>query len=140
MRSVGRERSERQLARAEDLKVAVNLGVHAGAVDHGTFLVDGVGRLELHFFQRERIADDIAGDALQVFSLVGLDAAAAVDIEAGLFPALEHAGAFGLQETLLAEEGDELGAEQLLHRVHAVFGKDEEAFVAQEEPVGHEQM
>ena len=32
------------------------------------------------------------------------------------------------------------GAEQLLHSVHAVLGKDEEAFVAQEESVGHEQV
>ena len=32
------------------------------------------------------------------------------------------------------------GAEQLLHRVHAVLGKDQETFVAQEETVGHEQV
>ena len=32
------------------------------------------------------------------------------------------------------------GAEQLLHRVHAVLRQDEEAFVAQEESVGHEQV
>jgi len=64
-----------------------------------------------------------------ILALVGLDAAAAVNVETGMFPALEHAGAFGLQETLLAKEGDELGAEQLLHCVHAVLRQDQEALM-----------
>ena len=147
-----------KVAGGEDLKVAVNLGVHAGTVDDGAVLVDGVGRLELHFFGREGVADDlpamlrllaqasialqagVAGDAFEVVAFVGLDAAAAMHVEAGVLPLLEHAGALGWQEALLAEEGDEPGAEQLLHRVHAVVGEDEEAFVAQEQPVGHEQV
>ena len=55
-------------------------------------------------------------------------------------PLLEHARALGWQEPLLAEKSDEPGTEQLLNRVHAVVGEAEEAFVAQEQSVGHEQV
>jgi hypothetical protein len=129
-----------KVAGSEDLKVAVDLGVHPGSVDDGAVPVNRVGGLELHLLGGERVADDVAGDALQVLAFIGLDAAAAVDVETGMFPALEHAGPLGRKEALLAEEGDELGAEQLLHRIHAVLRQDQEAFVAQEESVGHESM
>jgi len=129
-----------KVAGGEDLKIAVDLGVHAGAVDDGAVPVHGVGRLELHLLGGERVADDITGDALQVFALVGHDASAAMHVEAGMLPRLEHAGAVRLQETLFTEEGDELRTEQLLHGIHAIIRQDQEAFVAQEESVGHEQM
>ena len=129
-----------KVAGGEDLKVAMDLGVHAGAVDDGAVLVHGVGRLEFHFLGRERVADDIPCDTLQILAFVGHDAAAAVNVEAGVFPLLEHASALGRQEALLAEEGDEFGAEQPLHRIHSVLGKAKEAFVAQEQSVGHQQV
>ncbi len=124
----------------EELKIPVDLRIHPGAVDDRAFAVDGVGRLELHLFRRERVADDIPCDALQVLAFVGLNAAAAVYVEAGMLPLLEHAGAFGGQEALFAEEGDEPGAEEFLDRIHAVVGEDQETFVAQKQSVGHEQV
>ncbi|MFT5498281.1 MAG: hypothetical protein ACI9TH_003692 [Kiritimatiellia bacterium] len=58
-----------------------------------------------------------------------------------MLPALEHAGALGREEeALLVEESDELGAKQLLHRIHAVLRQYQETFVAQEQSVGHEQL
>ncbi len=127
-----------KVARGEDLKVAVDLGVHPGAIDDGAVLVHGVGGLELHFLKGERVANNVTGDALQVLAFVGLDAATAVNVETGMFPAPEHAGAVRLQQALFTEEGDELGAEKLFDRIHAVLRQDQEAFVAQKESVGHE--
>ena len=57
-----------------------------------------------------------------------------------MLPAPEHAGPLGRQEALLAEEGDELGSEEFFHCVHAVLRQDQEAFIAQEESVSHEQV
>ena len=66
---------------SEDLKISVDLGVHAGAVDDGAVLVHGVGRFELHLLGREGVADDVTGDTLEVLAFVGLAAAAAVDVD-----------------------------------------------------------
>ena len=71
-----------KVAGGEDLKVALNLGVMAGAVDDGA-----AAFLDLHLFDGERIADDVLGEAFEVFALVGLDAVAAMHVESGMHPA-----------------------------------------------------
>ena len=129
-----------EIAGGEDLKVAVNLGVHAGAVDDGAVPVHRIGRFELHFLEGEWIPNDIASNALQVFAFVGLDTSAAVYVEAGMLPALEHPGTLGREKALLAQKGDELGPEEFFDRIHAVLRQDQEAFVAQEKAVCHEQV
>jgi hypothetical protein len=80
-----------EIAGGKDLKVALNLGVHAGAVDDGAVPVHRIGRFELHFLEGEWIPNDVAGNAFEVLPLVGLDAAAAVDVEAGML-SRDHVG------------------------------------------------
>jgi len=77
-----------EVTRAENLEVAVNLLVHAGTIDDRV-----AGRVDLHLFDGERVADDVLGQALQVFALVGLHAAAAVNVEASVHPPAQHPGA-----------------------------------------------
>ncbi len=53
-----------------------------------------MGAVELHFLDGERIADDVLDQRLQVFALIGQNAATAVQVEAGMFPAAQHPGVF----------------------------------------------
>ena len=87
-----------------------------------------------------RCQSGVAGDAFQILAFVGHNPAATVDVEPRVLPAFKHLGPLGRQEAFAGKEGDKPGAEQFLHRVHAVLGQHQEAFVAQEEPVGHKQM
>ena len=74
-RTCRRERSERQLAGGEDLKVALDLRIPAGAVDDGAAV--GIG---MHLFDGEGVADNVLRKPLKIFALT------AVDVEAGVFP------------------------------------------------------
>ena len=87
MSSVARRAKEDEVARAEDLEIPLNLGVEARAVEHGAFRVGAVRSADLHLLQGEGVADDVLGEAFEVFALVGLDPVAAVDVEAGVDPA-----------------------------------------------------
>lgn len=50
---------------------------------------------------------DVLGQAFEVLALMGLDAVAAMHVEAGMHPAAQHPGAFGREESLFAQEGDD---------------------------------
>jgi len=79
-----------EVAGTEDLEVALNLRVETGAVDDRALGV-GPGRgARLHFLDGEWIADDVLGQPLEVFALVGQHPPTAVHVEAGMHPTAEH--------------------------------------------------
>jgi len=67
-----------EVARAEDLEVALDLRVEAGAVDDGAVGVGLVRGADLHLLHGERVADDVLGQALQILALVGQHPAAPI--------------------------------------------------------------
>ena len=82
----------KEVSGGKDLEVAVDLGVEAGAVD------DGVGgKLQCHFFHRERVAEDVLGELFEVRLVLGRDRVAVVDVEAGVFPGEQDLDAFPVQ-------------------------------------------
>ncbi len=83
-----------EVAGREHLEVALNLRVHAGAVDDGTLGRRPVGRVHLHLLDREGIPDDVLREPLQILTLVGQHAAAAMDVEARMHPTSEHVRPF----------------------------------------------
>jgi len=54
-----------EVAGGKDLEVAMDLLIHAGAVDDRVACL-----IDLHLLDGERVADDVLGQALQVFALV----------------------------------------------------------------------
>jgi len=80
---------------AEDFKVALDLGVHFGTVDDGA-----AGVSDTHLLCRERAPDDVLGEPLPVLSFIGRHSPAAVEIEAGVFPAAQHPGPLGRKKAL----------------------------------------
>ena len=96
----------------EDLEVAVDLGIEPGAVD------DHVGRgLQRHFLHGEGIPQDVLGQVFQVGLGLWWHLLASVDVEAAVFPGVEHLHPFGGQEFLLDQEVDDLGAEEFFQRL-----------------------
>ena len=82
----------------EDLEVAVDLGIEAGAVDHH------VGRgLQRHFLHGEGIPQDVLGQGFEVGLGLGWHLLASVDIEAAVFPGVEDMDPFGRKERVNAE-------------------------------------
>ncbi len=120
-----------KVARGEHFKVTLNLGVLAGAVDNGaaTFF-------DLHLFHGEGVADDVLGEPFEVFALVGLDAVAAMHVEAGVDPAAQHPGAFGREESLFEQEGNDTRPEHFFERLEGGLGGDMELAGAHEQAVG----
>ena len=91
----------------EDLEVAVDLGIEAGAVD------DHVGRgLQRHFLHGEGIPQDVLGQGFEVGLGLGWHRLASVDIEAAVFPGVEDRHPFRREELLLDQEVNDLGAEE----------------------------
>ena len=82
-----------KVARAEELKITIVLWVHPGAVDDRPLWVNATRRAQLHLGGGKGVSNDVAGDSLEVFTLTGLDAAAAVDAEPRMLPTLKHPGA-----------------------------------------------
>jgi hypothetical protein len=122
-----------KVARGEDLKVALDLRIHAGAINDGSGF-----RVGVHLFDGEGIADDVLREPLKILFLMGLDTLASVNVEAGVLPAQKHPGAFGRQQAFFEEERDGARAEQLLERTDADFGQDEEPAATQKKAVGNE--
>ncbi len=65
-------------AQVEDLEVALDLRVQAGAVDDRPLGVGAVRLRDLHLFDGKGITNEVLGEALQVFAPVGQNAAAAM--------------------------------------------------------------
>ena len=59
-----------EVARAEHFKIAMDLRVHPRAVNDRV-----AGAVGLHFIDRERVADDVLGEALHVLVVAGRDPA-----------------------------------------------------------------
>ena len=76
-----------EVARGEDVEIALDLGVQPGMVDDGTVGIGAVGLRDLHLLHGEGVANDVLGQALQVLALVRLHPPAAVDVEPGMHPA-----------------------------------------------------
>jgi len=76
-----------EITRGEDLKVALNLRVETGAVDDRAVGVAPVWIADLNLIDREGVADDVLGQALQILALLGQHPAAAMHIESGMDPA-----------------------------------------------------
>ncbi len=108
-----------EVAGGEDLEVALSLRVH-GRAAHAR----PAGRVDLHRFDGEEVPDDVLGQALQVFALVGQHASAAMYVEAGMHPAAQHLSAGRRQKVLVHEECDDPRPEQLLQRLEAYIGQD----------------
>ena len=82
----------------EDLEVAVDLGVEAGAVDHH------VGRgLQRHFLHGEGVAQDVLGQGFEVGLGLGRHLLAGVDVEGAVFPGVEDMDPLGRKERVNAE-------------------------------------
>jgi hypothetical protein len=58
-------------------------------------------RLEVHLRRRERVAQDVAGNLLEIFALFMADAAGAVQAEARMLPGEQHLGAVAGQKLLV---------------------------------------
>ena len=106
----------------EDLEVAVDLGIEAGAVDHH------VGRgLQRHFLHGEGIPQDVLGQGFEVGLGLGWHLLASVDIEATVFPGVEVMDPFGRKERVNAEgrmknaELAERRRNQVLCILHSAF-------------------
>ena len=96
----------------EDLEVAVDLGIEAGAVDHH------VGRgLQRHFLHGEGILQDVLGQGFQVGLGLWWHLLAGMDVEAAVFPGVANLHPFGRDELLLDQEVDDLGAEEFFQRL-----------------------
>jgi hypothetical protein len=74
-------------------------------------------RLEVHLRRRERVAEDKAGNLLEVFALLMADAAGAVQAEARMLPGEQHLGAVAGQKLLVYQESDHPAAEHLVDMV-----------------------
>ncbi len=108
-----------EVARGENLEVALDLRVHAGTVDDGTLGRRPVGRVQLHLLDREGIPDDVLREPLHILTLVGQHAAAAMDVEARMHPTPEHVRPFYRQQALVHQKRDDPSPEQLLQRLEA---------------------
>ena len=86
--------------------IALYLRVLAGSADNGP-----AAFFDLHLFHGEGVADDVLGEPFEVFALMGLDAVAAVYVEAGVDPAAQHPGAFGWEESLFDQTSTDFMAE-----------------------------
>jgi hypothetical protein len=76
-----------EVARCEDLEVALYLRVEARAVDDRPVRVCPVRGADLHFLHGKGVADDVLGQALDVLALVRQHTPAAVHVEPGMHPA-----------------------------------------------------
>jgi hypothetical protein len=90
----------------KDLEVALDLRVHAGAVDDRTLGIAPVRLGDLHLFDGNRVADDVLGEPFQVLTLVGKHAATVVHVEPRMPPCPQHLGTLGRQQSLLHQERD----------------------------------
>ena len=112
-----------EVARTEDLEVALNLGVHAGVVDDGSVGVGAVGLRDLHLLDGEGVADDVLGQALQILAFVGQHAPTAVYVESGMHPAAQHVRPRHLQQALVHQKRDDPRPEHLLQRLETHIGQ-----------------
>ena len=105
----------------EDLEVAVDLGVEAGAVD------DHVGGgFEGHLFHREGVAQDVLGEAFEVGFVFRGHRVGGVDVEAAVLPGVEDLDALRRQQLLLDQEVDDFGAEEFFQGFERGFWEGEE--------------
>jgi hypothetical protein len=125
-----------EIARREDLKIALYLGVEGRAVDDRTVWVGAAWPCNLHLVDSKGVADDVLGEALQILSLVGQHPAAAVHVEPGMHPASQHVGPRHRQQTLVHQKRDNPRPEHLLQRLEAHIGQAVEQPRAGEEAVG----
>ena len=61
-----------------------------------------------------------------------------MDVEAGVFPGVEHLNAFGREEFQVDEEFEDVGAEEFFEGFKREFGQRVKNAVAGKEAVGHE--
>jgi len=125
-----------EVARTEDLEVALYLRIEAGTVDNRSVRIGAVGLRDLHLFDGEGVADDVLGQPLDVPALVGQYPPAPMHVEPGMHPAAQHLGAGGWQQTLLDQKCDDSRTEHLLQRLDAHIGQAVEQPRAGEEAVG----
>ena len=81
-----------EVARGENLVVALDLHVHSRTVDDRAVAASTVRLVDLHLIQGERVADDILGETLDSLTLLRPYPAAPVDIETRMHPATQHPG------------------------------------------------
>jgi hypothetical protein len=112
-----------EVARGENLEVALDLHVHSRTVDDRAVEAAPVRLVDLHLIQGERVADDILGETLDILTLLRQYPAAPVDIETRMHPATQHPGTLRRKQTLVEEKRDHAGPEQLFQRLEADIGQ-----------------
>ena len=125
-----------EVARTEDLEVALDLRVEAGTVDNRSVRIGAVGLRDLHLFDGKGAPDDVLGQALQILALVGEYPPAPMHVEPGMHPAAQHVGPFHRQQALVHQKRDDPRPEHLLQRLDAHIGQAVEQPRAGEEAVG----
>ncbi len=105
----------------EDLEVSVDFGIETGAVDDQV-----AGRLQRHLFDRERVAEDVLGEVLEVGLVFRRDALAGVEVEPAVFPGVKDLHPFHRQQLFFDQQVDDLGAEQFLQRFEGRLGQRKE--------------
>ena len=93
-----------EVARTEDLEVALYLRIEAGTVDNRSVRIGAVGLRDLHLFDGEGVADDVLGQPLDVPALVGQYPPAPMHVEPGMHPAAQHVGPFHRQQALVHQK------------------------------------
>jgi hypothetical protein len=121
----------------EDLEVALGGVVAFGAVDDSLG-----GGVPGDFLEGEGMAEQILGEALATFGVVGGDGffAAVVDVEAGMFPGEEVGEFFRADVFALAQGLEEVVAEEFDGGGEVFCGHAVEAAVGGEEAVGGEDV
>ena len=125
-----------EVARTEDLEVALYLRIEAGTVDNRSVRIGAVGLRDLHLFDGKGAPDDVLGQALQILALVGEYPPAPMHVEPGMHPAAQHVGPFHRQQALVHQKRDDPRPEHLLQRLDAHIGQAVEQPRAGEEAVG----
>ena len=114
--NVLRDRCDK-IARAEHLKVALDLRVHSRAIENRI-----VRTIHLHLRNRKRIANNVLREALDILTLIRRDATALVYVESRMHPTAQHARSIRWQQSNFDQELDHARTEQLLQR-RVIAGK-----------------
>ena len=108
--NVLRDRCDK-IARAERLKVALDLRIHSRAIENRV-----AQAIHLHLRNRKRIANNVLREALDVLTLIRRDATALVYFESRMHPPAQHARSINGQQSGLDQERNHARTEQLLQR------------------------